>query len=148
MYSSLEVRRSRGTRSASSPPVEIARAFERQLHVSRARYTRRLIEPLLVEIELPESCRIMPRGLQRSRLERSVADSRFASREAGCTVLYAASEFATAFVETVVRDRLAGRRRRVIALWEVTAGVWARVAGRPGEELTLLDLRGDGCAMP
>ena len=63
----------------------------------------------------------MPRKFQWSPLETSVADSRFASRESGYTVLYAASEFVTAFVETVVRNRLAGRRSRAIALRGATA---------------------------
>ena len=66
--------------------------------MSGVRYPRRLIEPLWVETELPESYRIMPRRFQRAPLETSVADSRFASREAGYTVLYAASEFATAWL--------------------------------------------------
>ena len=114
--------------------------------MSEVRYPRSLIGPLLVEIELPESYRIMPRRFQWSPLETSAADSRFASREAGYTVLYAATDFATAFVETVVRDRLAGRKRREVALREVTARVWVQIAGRPGRTLTLLDLRGDGCA--
>ena len=57
-------------------------------------------------------------------------------------MLYAAAEFATAFIETVVRDRLARRRTRQVALREITERVWVRIAGRPGTVLTLLDLRG------
>jgi len=60
-------------------------------------------------------------------------------------VLYAAPEFATAFVETVVRDRFRGRQNCVIAMKEITARVWARISMQRDEVLTLVDLRGDGC---
>ena len=113
--------------------------------MSRARYPRGLIEPLLVHAPLPESYRIMPRRYLGSPLGTSEADSRFAAHDAGYTLLYAAPEFATAFLETVVRDRLVGRKDRVFALKEVTARIWVRVSSRSGEAMTLLDIRGDGC---
>ena len=113
--------------------------------MSGDRYPRSLIEPLLVEAALPESYRIMPDTYGGSLLGTSAADSRFASGGAGYTVLYAAPDFATAFAETVVRDRLLRRRVREIALREVTARIWVRVACRAGHAATLLDLRGDGC---
>ena len=108
-------------------------------------YPRSLIEPLLVRAELPESYRIMPHRYLGSPLGTSVADSRFASGDASYTLLYAAPEFATAFIETVVRDRLVGRRGRELALRELTERIWVRVSGRAGQVMTLLDLRGDGC---
>ena len=61
-------------------------------------------------------------------------------------MLYAAPDFATAFIETVVRDRFVRRSERNVALREITERYWARISARPGMELTLLDLRGDGCA--
>ena len=91
--------------------------------MSGDRYLRSLIEPLLVKAVLPESYRIMPHRYLGSPLGTSVADSRFASGDASYTLLYAAPEFATAFIETVVRDRLVGRRGRELALKEVTARI-------------------------
>ena len=113
--------------------------------MSGDRYPRSLIEPLLVKAALPESYRIMPRRYLGSPLGTTVADSRFASGDAGYTLLYAAPEFATAFIETVVRDQLVGRRGRELALRELTERIWVRVSGRAGQVMTLLDLRGDGC---
>ncbi len=87
----------------------------------------------------------MPGHYRASPLGTSPADSRFCSRNAGYTVLYAASDFATAFIETVVRDRFTRSRSREIALKEITSRAWARICGRKGEVLNLIDLRGDGC---
>lgn len=113
--------------------------------MSEERYARRLIEPLLVQVGLEEAYRIVPRRHADSPLGTGAADSRFVSYGAGYTVLYAAPEFETAFVETVVRDRLVGRSAREIALKEVTERVWVRLSGRAGQVMTLLDLREDGC---
>ena len=60
-------------------------------------------------------------------------------------MLYAAPDFTTAFVETVVRDRFAHRRTRTVALREITERMWVRIVPTPGALLTLLDLRADGC---
>ncbi|MEO3435448.1 RES family NAD+ phosphorylase [Inquilinus sp. CAU 1745] len=70
-------------------------------------------------------------------------DSRFCTKKGGYSVLYAAEDFATAFVETVVRDSLVGRTRRRIRPVELTARCATTFAsvGR----LALLDLRNDGC---
>ena len=113
--------------------------------MSRVRYPRNRIEAALLKGSLPASCRIMPVRHPASPLGSSPADSRFCSRDAGYTVLYASPDFATAFVETVVRDRYARRRNRDVGLKEITGRVWTRILGQPGAELTLLDRRGDGC---
>ena len=113
--------------------------------MTAGRYPRSLIEQLLVRTAFPESYRIMSRRHVGSPLGTSAADSRFATRAEGYTVLYAAPDFATAFIETVVRDRFARRRTRKVALREITERVWVRIAARPGTPLTLLDLRADGC---
>ncbi len=75
------------------------------------------------------------------------ADSRFCGKADDYTVLYASPDFATAFAETVVRDRFMHRRRREIGLVEVTERAWALIATKPGTKLRLLDLRRDGCAL-
>ena len=113
--------------------------------MTESRYPRSLIEPLLVRTAIPESYRIMPRRHVRSPLGTTPADSRFATRTGSYTVLYAAPEFTTAFVETIVRDRFAHRRTRRVALREITERVWVRISAEPGPWLTLLDLRADGC---
>ena len=87
----------------------------------------------------------MPRRHLVSPLGTVPADSRFCFRTADYTVLYAAPDFITAFVETVLRDRFTRRRDREIALREVTERAWVRIESRPGTALVLLDLRGDGC---
>lgn len=108
-------------------------------------YPRNRIASVLLKSGLPDCYRIMPARHLAKPLGTVPADSRFCSRNAGYTVLYASPDFATAFVETVVRDRFTRRRERQVALREVTERVWARLSTRPEAELTLLDLRGDGC---
>ena len=114
--------------------------------MSGAGYSRNRIESVLLKAEFPDSYRIVPEHYRASPLGTSPADSRFCTRDAGYTVLYASPDFATAFIETVVRDRFIRRREREVGLKEITARVWARISAQPGTLLTLLDLRGDGCA--
>ncbi|MCY3872706.1 MAG: RES family NAD+ phosphorylase [Rhodobacteraceae bacterium] len=94
---------------------------------------------------MPASYRIMVHRHRSDSLGTSPADSRFCTRNGGFTVLYAAPEFATAFVETVIRDRFMGRQSCEVAVKEITTRVWARISMQAGMALTLLDLRGDGC---
>lgn len=108
-------------------------------------YRRSRIAPVLTAAPMPSSYRIMARRHRSDPLGTSPADSRFCTRNGGFTVLYAAPEFTTAFVETVVRDRFRGRQGCEIAVKEITARVWARISMQAGATLTLLDLRGDGC---
>ena len=114
--------------------------------MSGASYPRKRIESVLLKARFPDSYRIVPDRYRTSPLGTRPADSRFCSRNAGYTVLYASPDFATAFIETVVRDRFMRRREREVALKEITERVWARISAQPGTALTLLDLRGDGCA--
>ena len=109
------------------------------------RYRRSRIASVLLTAPLPRSYRIMPGRHRSNPLGTSPADSRFGTRNGGFTVLYAAPGFATAFVETVVRDRFTGQQGCEVAVKEIAARVWARIAMRPNETLTLVDLRGDGC---
>ena len=113
--------------------------------MTESRYPRSLIEALLVTTAFPESYRIMSQRHAGSPLGTTPADSRFATRTGGYTVLYAAPDFTTAFIETIVRDRFVHRRTRRVALREVTERVWVRISAEPGTRLTLLDLRADGC---
>ena len=110
-----------------------------------ALYPRNQIASVLLKSRLPDCYRIVPARHMANPLGAVPADSRFCARNAGYTVLYASPDFATAFIETVVRDRFARRRERRVALREVTERAWVRVSTQPEAELTLLDLRGDGC---
>lgn len=114
--------------------------------MSGAGYPRDRIESVLLKTRFPDSYRIMPGRHRASPLGVSPADSRFCSRNSGYTVLYAAPDFATAFIETVVRDRFVRQSERNVALREITERYWACISARPGTVLTLLDLRRDGCA--
>ena len=60
-------------------------------------------------------------------------------------MLYAAPDFTTAFIETIVRDKFVRRRTRQVALREIKERVWVRIEAKPGVALTLLDIRADGC---
>ena len=109
------------------------------------RYPRDRIASALLRSGFPDGYRIMPARHAAKPLGTVPADSRFCSRAGGYTVLYTSPDFATAFVETVVRDRFTHRRERRVALREVTDRAWARISTQPEAELMLLDLRGDGC---
>ena len=110
-----------------------------------ARYSRDRVASVLLKSEFPDCYRIIPARHAAKPLETVPADSRFCSRGGGYTVLYASPDFATAFVETVVRYRFTHLRNRKVALREVTQRTCVRVSAQPQTELTLLDLRGDGC---
>ena len=60
-------------------------------------------------------------------------------------MLYAAPDFTTAFIETIIRDGFAHRRKREVALREITERVCVSIAVEPSAPLTILDLRSDGC---
>ena len=113
--------------------------------MNKSAYPLNRIRAVLSQAELPPSYRIMPGRYLPSPLGTTLSDSRFCSRSDGYTMLYASPCFATAFIETVVRDRFVRRRKREIAFREITGQAWARVATKPGMTLTLLDLRRDGC---
>ena len=108
-------------------------------------YRRSRVESVLLTAPMPASYRIMASRHRSDPLGTTPADSRFCTRNGGFTVLYAALDFATAFVETVVRDRFTGRESCEVAVKEITTRVWARISMQAGATLTLLDLRGDGC---
>jgi hypothetical protein len=108
-------------------------------------YPHERVEEVLTKEELPASHRIVPRRYIGQPLGTTPSDSRFCSKSDGFTVLYAAPDFATAFIEVVVRDRFMRKRQREIVLKEVTEAAWALIATKPRTKLSLLDLRADGC---
>jgi RES domain len=60
-------------------------------------------------------------------------------------VLYVASDFQTAFLETVVRDQFVQTAHRTVLARQIVARGWVRVASRPDEPMNFLDLTGSGC---
>ena len=91
--------------------------IRRHFLVTRAGYARDRVESVPLKARIPDSYRVMPRRYRASLLGTIPADSRFCFRNAGYTVLYAAPDFATAFVETVVRDRFRSNMPIPIALF-------------------------------
>ena len=108
-------------------------------------YSRKRIEDVLTKAKLPPSSRIIPHRYLESPLGVAPGDSRFCSKADGFAVLYASPEFATAFIETIVRDRFTRRDQREVLLKEVTGRGWALITTKPRAKLALLDLRKDGC---
>lgn len=108
-------------------------------------YPRERIRQVVTRAALPAGHRIIPRRFRGVPLGTAPADSRFCSKADGFTVLYAAPDFGTAFVEVVVRDRFIRRHRREILLKEVTERDWVLITSVAGAELVLLDVRNDGC---
>ncbi len=90
-------------------------------------YPRDLVEEILARAELPASYRIIPGRYLATPLGTTPGDSRFCAKADGFTVLYASPDFGTAFIETVVRDRLTRKRRREIRLKEVTERAWVSI---------------------
>jgi len=59
-------------------------------------------------------------------------------------VLYAAGDFATAFAEVVVRDRLVQRDRRFVPFGDIAARGWVEISSN-NVPLQMVDLRESGC---
>lgn len=108
-------------------------------------YPRERVEDVLTRIKLPASYRIIRRRHLETPLGVEPGDSRFCAKADGYTALYATSDFATAFVEVIVRDRFTRKRQRAVLLKEVTERASVRIVTKPQAKLTLLDLRNDGC---
>lgn len=113
--------------------------------MTKTSYPEDRVEALLTQIKLPPSYRIFPTRHAKTPLGTAPADSRFCASTSGFTVLYVAPDFATAFIEVVVRDRFRRKKDREIALKEITLRSSAQVSSSPRSKLSILDLRKDGC---
>lgn len=98
-------------------------------------FARDRVDAVLTEAKLPPSYRIIPRHHFETPLLSAPGDSRFCSKIDDYTILYAAPDFATAFIETIVRDRFTRKRRREVALKEITERAWALVLTKPRARL-------------
>ena len=108
-------------------------------------YPRERVEQVLAKVHLPASYRIIPRRYLETPLGTVPGDSRFCAKADGFTSLYVSPDFATAFIEVIVRDRFTRKKQREVLLKEVTERAWALIATKPRAKLNLLDLRKDGC---
>ena len=113
--------------------------------MKRPRYSRDRIKAVLTAVALPAGYRLVPARYLNSPLGTAPTNSRFCAKTAGFTVLYAASDFASSFLETAVRDQFTRKQRRKVDYEEIAKRAWTRIASKPGTALRLLDLRRDGC---
>lgn len=108
-------------------------------------YPREHVEQVLAKVHLPASYRIIPRRYLGTPLGTVPGDSRFCAKADGFTILYVSPDFATAFIEVIVRDRFTRKKQREVLLKEITERAWARIVTKPRANLSLIDLRKDGC---
>ena len=93
-------------------------------------------------VSVIQMCRIFPARHRLTPLGVEPTPSRFSDREGRYSVLYAAKNVRTSFLEAVVRNRLSRRSRRKIPADEVESRsiVWVDSLA----DLMLVDLRADG----
>jgi hypothetical protein len=60
-------------------------------------------------------------------------------------VIYASADFATSFVEVLVRDRFVQRDQRIVPYGDVRTRSWVEIGLPHDNPLLLADLRGSGC---
>ena len=108
-------------------------------------YPKTRINALLTEITIPNCYRIFQSKYEKNPLGTIPADSRFCTDNSNFSILYAAPNFNTAFIEVVIRDRFTKTDQRKIHLSELTGLSYASITSKPNIILLFLDLRQDGC---
>lgn len=110
------------------------------------RIDRAQLERCLTKVRIGGWCRIFPAIHSAQPCGTGPGDSRFARRSSRYQLLYAAEDFRTAFLETVVRDDFEdGRGERRIDWVKIEQRVWSVLdMTGPDAVLTAVDLRGDG----
>lgn len=107
-------------------------------------YPRERVEAILRSLRLSIAHRILLKAFLQEPFALRPARSRFCDGRS-YAVLYAASDFETAFAEVVVRDRFVQRDHRVVPYGELSARAWMEVTQNVDLPLTFADLREDGC---
>jgi len=107
-------------------------------------YPRQRVESVLQPLALTSAYRIILKPHLSSPLAAYPSKSRFCDGRT-YAVLYGASDFATAFVEVVVRDRLMQSDRRIVPFGDIAARGWVEFALAGDEPLRMVDLRESGC---
>jgi hypothetical protein len=107
-------------------------------------YPRERVEAVLRPLALASAHRIILKPHLSAPLAVHPSKSRFCDGRT-YAVLYGASEFATAFVEVVIRDRFVQSDRRVVPFGDIAARGWVEFALTGDEPLKMVDLRESGC---
>jgi hypothetical protein len=107
-------------------------------------YPRERVEAVLRPLALASAHRIILRPRLAAPLAVHPSKSRFCDGRT-CAVLYGANDFATAFIEVVVRDRFVQSDRRVVPFGDIAARGWVEFALVGDEPLKMVDLRESGC---
>jgi RES domain len=111
-----------------------------------ALYPRERVEAVLRPLSLASAHRIILKPHLTAPVAAYPSKSRFCDGRT-YAVLYCANDFATAFVEVVVRDRFMQRDRRVVPFGDIAARGWVELALAGDEPLKMVDLRESGCVI-
>ena len=109
-----------------------------------ALYPRARVESVVRPLSLASAHRILLKPHLAAPLAVYPSKSRFCDGRT-YAVLYGANDFATAFVEVVVRDRLVQRDRRIVPFGDIAVRGWVEFALSGDEPLNMVDLRESGC---
>lgn len=107
-------------------------------------YPRERVQAVTRPLSLTSAYRIILKPHLSSLLAVYASKSRFCDGRT-YAMLYGANDFATAFVEVVVRDRLVQSDRRAVPFGDIAARGWAEFALAGEEPLNVVDLRESGC---
>ena len=107
-------------------------------------YPRERVKEVLRPLSLATAHRIILKQYLSEPLTVHPSKSRFCDGRT-YAVLYAAGDFATAFAEVVVRDRLVQRDRRLVPFGDIAARGWVEFSLADGDPLNMVDLRETGC---
>jgi hypothetical protein len=107
-------------------------------------YSRGRVEKVLRPLSLARANRILLKPYLSAPLAVRRSKSRFCDGQT-CAVLYAARDFATAFVEVVVRDRFVQRDYRVVPFGDISERAWVEFSLTGDDPLNMVDLRESGC---
>ena len=106
-------------------------------------YPRERVKEVLKPLSLATAHRIVLKPYLSDPLAVCPSKSRFCDGRT-YAVLYAAGDFATAFAEVVVRDRLVQRDRRFVPFGDIAARGWVEISSN-NVPLQMVDLRESGC---
>jgi hypothetical protein len=107
-------------------------------------YPRERVETVLKPLTVSVGHRILLKTLMTEPLQVLPAPSRFCDGRS-FSVLYAAGDLATSFIEVLVRDRFVQRHSRVIPYDDVRTRAWFEFDVPQAAPLMVADLRESGC---
>lgn len=107
-------------------------------------YPRERVEAVLRRCTISAAHRILLNTSMGDPLSSRPAPSRFCDGHS-FAVIYAAADFATSFIEVLVRDRFVHRDQRIVPFDDVRTRAWVEIGLPHAGPLLLADLRGSGC---